>query len=536
MPNQGNWNMNTTASPGAGYYSGLTSTVTPTNVCSGTSIFGAAGVAACESGTTSSPAGAANILAGNEAWDANGNKMTGTMTNQGALNAQNTFPGAGYYNGTVTNAPLASQIATGTTVLGAAGTYAGTFTQSIGSGALRDAGVAVVPQLSGQTTSYQIPLSAETTTYATSSLPSGAGYHYRDIPDSSKDDDKLNGVSCAFAPRPSNDCGKSQSTIALRVADCAVQNPTTASWNGSTQCSGGQGTWNLVTRDGANEEVWQDTRTGLVWSSQVATAANWCQASGNTQNAAVYFSGSYHTAAGTPITGNGKISAVAGGSSSASETVTIKFTNATTFTVSGANCGGGAITSGALTTTAGSSVTWSRANYCSFTITQGATNFAANDYLKLTSIASTYSCAPGAASGLQPASPLSYCAEADGAFTSYPPGENWATGTYMPAKGLMGENSTPSVRWRLPTLPDFEIALVDGIDHVMPDMGYAGSMRPNNDESPGGFGGWTATLYPTHNAAWFVNYIRQISSTTFNVVTDVQTEGTEPILTRCVGR
>ena len=40
----------------------------------------------------------------------------------------------------------------------------------------------------------------------------------------------------------------------------------------------------MVTHDGLNKEVWQDQRTGLVWSSQVSTSANWCTAAGNAQS------------------------------------------------------------------------------------------------------------------------------------------------------------------------------------------------------------------------------------------------------------
>lgn len=270
--------------------------------------------------------------------------------------------------------------------------------------------------------------------------------------------------------------------------------------------SAGQGSWKLVTRNGANKEVWQDQRTGQLWSSRVTSAMNWCQVSGNVQMSPVTYSNAYNNAAGTPISGNGTIGSISGGSSAAAETITITFTSATAFTVSGANCGGGSISSGGLTTTAGSTVTWSRANYCSFTLTQGSTNFAVNDKFILQSVsAATHSCAPGAGSGLQPASPISYCAEVAG--VNAPAGENWGTGVYMAAKGGMGKTTTaqsPSVRWRLPSIYDYNITNANGIRFVMPDMGIAGTNRPSIDGSVVGTIEWSSSLVSySRNLAWY---------------------------------
>jgi hypothetical protein len=254
----------------------------------------------------------------------------------------------------------------------------------------------------------------------------------------------------------------------------------------------------------------------------VTSAINWCQASGNIQLAPVTYSSSYNTAAGTPIVGNGTIGAISGGSSSAGETITITFTSATTFTVSGANCGGGSITSGGLTASAGSTATFSRANYCSFTLTQGAVNFANNDIFIVKSVsAASYSCAPGAASALQPASPISYCAEVAG--VNAPAGENWGTGVYMAAKGGMGKTATaqsPSVRWRLPSIEDYMQANVNGIRFVMPDMGIAGTSRPIADGSTGGINyEWSSSLYSnSRSIAWIfyasngnVGYVNRVN-------------------------
>lgn len=323
-------------------------------------------------------------------------------------------------------------------------------------------------------------------------MPISGGYNYRDIPDFSKDDDGFIGTSCKYAPRPTNDCGTTQNTITGRIADCAITNPTTAIWNGATQCNGGEGLWKLVTRNGANKEVWQDQRTGLLWSSIVGSS-NWCQASGNTQQAALTYANSYNSSLGTPIVGNGKIGGLQSGSSAAIETVTIAFTSATTFTVSG-NCGGGSITAGGLTASAGSTATWSRANYCSFTLTQGVVNFAANDTFVLYSSGAFISCEPGSFFLYQPLSPISYCAEGSGLNGSV--GENWGSGIYLAAKGGMGKTATaqsPSVRWRLPTIKDYKLADVNGIRFVMPDMGTGGTSRPIPDGSIVGTSEWTST-------------------------------------------
>lgn len=402
---------------------------------------------------------------------------------------------------------IAANIKSGTNIFGVTGSYMGTgsFQTAMASSALRDAGIQVIPNLTGQTTSNQITLDNEQNTYAGADLPTTGGYNYRDIPDMTKDDEGYDGTTCKYAPRPSVDCGTTQNTITARIADCVTQNPTASTWTGSTQCSGGQGNWKLVTRQGANKEVWQDQRTGQLWSSTVTAAINWCQASGNTQMASLTYTNAYNNAAGTPVVGNGTIGLLSGGTTSAAETITITFTSATAFTVSGAICGGGAISGGGLTTTAGTTVTWSRANYCSFTLTQGSTNFAVNDKFVLQSVqAASYSCAPNAASGLQPAIPISYCAEAASVNASL--GENWGTGVYLAAKGGMGKTATaqsPSVRWRLPSINDYKIADANGIRFVFPDMGIPGANRPSIDGSVGGNWEWSSSLVSNNRStAW----------------------------------
>lgn len=410
----------------------------------------------------------------------------------GSLSA--TIP-SGYYAGTETATMsdtdlVAGNIRTGITLFGVNGTLS--FSHLTASSALRDPGVKVIPNLTDlATTSAQLTLNNENTLYAGADLPTTGGYNYRDVPSMAVDDEGYYGTNCKYAPRPSSNCGTSQATLALRIADCQTANPSSSSWNGSTQCNGGQGLWRLVTRSAANKEVWQDQRTGLLWSSIVNTAINWCRATGNTELTPLTFINSFNNTAGTLITGNGTIGSLSSGTTSANETVTITFTSATAFTVSGANCGGGAITGGGLTVTAGSTVTWSRANYCSFTLTQGSTNFAVNDRFTLQSNQnSAYSCAPSGP--LQPASPVSYCAEAAGLNAGV--GDDWVTPVYMTAKGGLGKNSTPGVRWRSPSIDDYKIADANGVRFVMPDMGIGGASRPSPDGSVAGGVEWSSSV------------------------------------------
>lgn len=472
----------------------------PTNIKNGINVFGVTGslqeaYAACNDNALN--AAQCSTAVNRYVASTLGGNITGANAS-----LSTTIP-TGFYNGSSTATMsdtnlVAANIKNGTSIFGVTGNYlgTGTFQQNMASSALRDAGIQVIPNLTGQTTSNQITLDNEQNTYAGADLPTTGGYNYRDIPDMTKDDEGYDGTTCKYATRPSVDCGTTQNTIAARIADCVTQNPSTSTWNGSTQCSSGQGNWKLVTRQGANKEVWQDQRTGQLWSSTVTSAINWCQASGNTQMASLTYTNAFNNTAGTPVVGNGTIGSLSGGTTSAGETITITFTSATAFTVSGANCGGGSIASGGLTATAGSTVTWSRSNYCSFTLTQGSTNFAVNDKFTLQSVnAASYSCAPGATSALQPASPISYCAEA--ASVNASAGENWGTGVYLAAKGGMGKTATaqsPSVRWRLPSMYDYNIANANGIRFVMPDMGITGTSRPSSDGSVGGNVEWSSSL------------------------------------------
>lgn len=117
---------------------------------------------------------------------------------------------------------------------------------------------------------------------AGAALPSG----YRQVPrignsivPTAGDDDAYLGGGVTFGLRPTLTCGTTQSTVADRIAHCALQNPTRASWDGAVNGNGGQGIWNLVTYNGVHE-VWRDERTQLLWSDFMGTT-NWCRASGS---------------------------------------------------------------------------------------------------------------------------------------------------------------------------------------------------------------------------------------------------------------
>lgn len=112
----------------------------------------------------------------------------------------------------------------------------------------------------------------ETSTYAGVALPA----QYRKVPLLATD----TLANATYSSRPIVDCGAS-GALAARISDCLVQNPTTATWEGTTQGAHSETAWHLVSRQGANKEVWQDARTGLLWSSKVSLGDNWCMASGN---------------------------------------------------------------------------------------------------------------------------------------------------------------------------------------------------------------------------------------------------------------
>lgn len=144
----------------------------------------------------------------------------------------------------------------------------------------------------------QLTTTQESSTYSTANLPTTGGFQYREVPSQSLDDDGGNGTNVTLATHPSSNCGEPTSMsgsglnpklISDRIQHC------NRSWDGSVNGNAGQGLWKLVTRMsrqvlGAGE-VWQDQRTGLLWSSLLSldtaaalSTATWCAASGNQEN------------------------------------------------------------------------------------------------------------------------------------------------------------------------------------------------------------------------------------------------------------
>lgn len=109
---------------------------------------------------------------------------------------------------------------------------------------------------------------------------------YRTIPSMFTDDEGKNGANVRTKTslgRPTVNCGMNAGlSVTQRIQDCANLNVDRASWIGRANGASGESTWSLVALS-ENQEVWLDTRTGLLWSD-LQTATNWCKASGNTQS------------------------------------------------------------------------------------------------------------------------------------------------------------------------------------------------------------------------------------------------------------
>jgi hypothetical protein len=109
---------------------------------------------------------------------------------------------------------------------------------------------------------------------------------YRLIPDMEKDDEGRDGstiISQSRIGRPQVNCGSGLAFAGIqeRIQDCLSKNPGKSLWDGSSFASSGEGQWQLVSLN-QSVEIWQDVRTGLVWS-EILSAGNWCQAAGNDQ-------------------------------------------------------------------------------------------------------------------------------------------------------------------------------------------------------------------------------------------------------------
>lgn len=110
----------------------------------------------------------------------------------------------------------------------------------------------------------------------------------RAIPDSRLDDEGADGLNSKFANRPTVECGLGRlQKLKEKIAECYEKNAGKAIWSGTASGSSAEATWKLVSmtiKAAATIEVWQDTRTGMLWSDVISKTANWCQASGNESN------------------------------------------------------------------------------------------------------------------------------------------------------------------------------------------------------------------------------------------------------------
>ncbi len=398
-----------TAFPGAGYYSGITSAVAASSVCSTQNFLGSAGTAKCVSGSTANPAGAVNILSTYEAWDANGTKITGTMANNGSPSftpgTSDQTLSAGYYSGGTVQGDadlVAANIKSGVSVFGVTGSLS--ITGFLDTNAYRtDNSTTTLANLRNPAW-----VDARVRAKLTDELNGNATFtsNHRLVPDPKYDTDgyddttgigqiKLNYLETIQAGRPTVVCG-TVGTTEERITDCATANGAKAIWEGAKYGKGSEGDWKLVTltNDGTrNWEVWRDERTRLLWSDStfhVATAFgnkyNWFQAAGYAKNASTLSVTAYE--GGTPAA-TGK-------------------------------------------------------------------TYAAN-------------CSDNATQTCQPDTPISVCADASviAGLNGIP---NYTTPDNNYPKGNLGVASTPVVSWRLPTIEDWRQANLNGARKVLPNM------------------------------------------------------------------
>lgn len=298
------------AFPGGGIFSDYDATVlTSSNVCIGKAIFGAPGVAVCQSGTASTTIAAGEVLSGQEYWDSAGSKQTGTMPNRGgAWDLTTAFPGAGYYSG-FTSAIAAADVCTTKTILGSTGT-------AVCNSIVPDlmASQAVRADLATINLGNQAAVDARARALLADEVAGNSTYtnNHLLVPNpkydtDGQDDDTGIGTTLrhyleTVKGRPTKVCGLAGS-IATRVADCSSQNGTKATWEGKKYGQYGEADWKLVTLYKAGAvagdacaggsaagcyEVWRDERTQLIWSDYVnnnGNGYNWFRAAGYSSSA-----------------------------------------------------------------------------------------------------------------------------------------------------------------------------------------------------------------------------------------------------------
>ncbi len=239
------------------------------------------------------------------------NSFTGVQAGTTSV-TQTAPPGSAYSAITIAlgSSFLATNICSTATIFGLTGT-ASCSTSGTQSLVLINSDLASDAMRTSGTT--QLSLAAEVGTDAGLSLASLSGYTYRNVPASATDTDgnqyNTSGVHDTTvtnvilnSSRPTSNCGEplsmsgtslKSSLVADRITHCQTINGTSAKWDGTVNGNAGQSLWYLVTRLGTqtigtatlNNEVWQDQRTGLLWSSLVSSSLNtWCKASGSSQN------------------------------------------------------------------------------------------------------------------------------------------------------------------------------------------------------------------------------------------------------------
>ena len=247
----------------------------------------------------SSPAGPANIYYGLQAYDANGNLMTGTMPLGSGIIGTNASLSVtvakGYYSGSQTatcaDANLAAaNIVTGVSIFGTAGTAGSGFSYFSDSTANHSAiatGAKTAEQEYDNGTCSNASYTGRTACEAAAATWTPTLMtNYRNVSDITIDTDSGGGTSVNRTGWGATTCGTSQNSIAARIANCAANGTIgpNATWDGTKLGISGAGMWKLVTRKGNQQEVWQDQKTLLLWSTLVATGVNWCVAAGNYQS------------------------------------------------------------------------------------------------------------------------------------------------------------------------------------------------------------------------------------------------------------
>jgi hypothetical protein len=247
-----------TLTPTAGYWNGTTQKVSitdaalvATNIRSGSTILGVAGDSNVVN-TSTGDAVASEVLSGKKAW-VDGAEVTGSMTNQGALNLNTTaIPGSssGFYSSIVMTLS-ASSVCTGTSIFGSAGS------------------AACMALLDNRYNDLGTPGTKRKTPRITGVIDDD-GYYSSAV--TKVDRTGWNATTCGIT---------SGQTIQQRINECASGGKfgANATWDGATKSNVGHGKFVLVSRAASGKEVWRDERTKLLWSSDVGNH-NWCRAAG----------------------------------------------------------------------------------------------------------------------------------------------------------------------------------------------------------------------------------------------------------------